>query len=188
MALKLAVLALSLTQSITAVLTTKYAAQPPVEYKKLITSKSTTFASSLTRREVDPESLYPEYNLSVPIDHFQNKCAYEPHEDGTFSFEVLVRCPVLQRWWTCHRTAKRRNFRSRPLRISAKGLNSPACPSDQWHCCGFGAPLLRHKLAYAGFVHREFALLDNGASSSGSGILFPECRLRRFRGQESYGP
>lgn len=84
MVFKLAVIALSLSQSITAALTTKYAAQPPVEFKKLITTKPITSTFPLIRRDVDPESLYPEYNLSVPIDHFQNESAYEPHEDGTF--------------------------------------------------------------------------------------------------------
>lgn len=28
--------------------------------------------------------LYPEYNLSVPIDHYHNETRYEPHADGTF--------------------------------------------------------------------------------------------------------
>ncbi|KAH8883368.1 peptidase S28 [Thozetella sp. PMI_491] len=29
--------------------------------------------------------LYPEYNLSVPIDHFHNDSIYEPHSDETFN-------------------------------------------------------------------------------------------------------
>jgi hypothetical protein len=37
------------------------------------------------RAEVDPSSLYPEYNLSVPIDHFHNDSIYEPHSDGFFN-------------------------------------------------------------------------------------------------------
>lgn len=28
---------------------------------------------------------YPSYNLSIPIDHFQNDSRYEPHNDGTFN-------------------------------------------------------------------------------------------------------
>lgn len=28
---------------------------------------------------------YPAYNLSIPIDHFQNESRYEPHSDGTFN-------------------------------------------------------------------------------------------------------
>ncbi|KAF6840564.1 extracelular serine carboxypeptidase [Colletotrichum musicola] len=31
------------------------------------------------------ESQYPEYNLSVPIDHFHNDSQYEPHSDGHFN-------------------------------------------------------------------------------------------------------
>ena len=79
MALKFAAIALLLTQPIIAALSTKYAAQPPIELKKL-----TTYSTSLTRRDADPETLYTAYNLSVPIDHFQDESTYEPHEDGTF--------------------------------------------------------------------------------------------------------
>ena len=78
MAFKSSLLLLSLTQAITAAITTKFASQPPFELKKQIT------ASLLLRRDTDPETLYTAYNLSVPIDHFQNESAYEPHEDGTF--------------------------------------------------------------------------------------------------------
>ncbi|KAI2603632.1 peptidase S28 [Hypoxylon sp. NC1633] len=38
----------------------------------------------LSARDVDPATLYPEYNLSTPIDHFHNDSSYEPHSDGTF--------------------------------------------------------------------------------------------------------
>lgn len=36
------------------------------------------------KREVDPASLYPEHNISVPIDYFHNDTSYEPHSNGTF--------------------------------------------------------------------------------------------------------
>lgn len=36
-------------------------------------------------RDVDPSSLYPEHNISVPIDHFHNDSSYAPHSDGTFN-------------------------------------------------------------------------------------------------------
>ena len=39
----------------------------------------------LQKRDVDPSTLYPEYNFSIPIDHFQNESQYEPHSSGTFS-------------------------------------------------------------------------------------------------------
>ncbi|KAL8841996.1 MAG: hypothetical protein Q9176_002934 [Flavoplaca citrina] len=38
----------------------------------------------LQKREVDLASLYPEHNISVPIDHFHNDTSYEPHSSGTF--------------------------------------------------------------------------------------------------------
>lgn len=36
------------------------------------------------KRDVDPETLYPAHNLSVPIDFFPNETRYEPHLNGTF--------------------------------------------------------------------------------------------------------
>lgn len=41
-------------------------------------------ARSLQKRDVDPALLYPAYNFSMPIDHFHNISAYEPHSNGTF--------------------------------------------------------------------------------------------------------
>lgn len=38
----------------------------------------------LSKRDVDPSTLYPAYNISVPIDHFHNESMYEPHSAGTF--------------------------------------------------------------------------------------------------------
>ena len=38
----------------------------------------------LSKRDVDPSTLYPAYNLSVPVDHFQNESMYAPHSSGTF--------------------------------------------------------------------------------------------------------
>ncbi|KAI4864580.1 peptidase S28 [Hypoxylon rubiginosum] len=38
----------------------------------------------LGARQVELQALYPEYNLSTPIDHFHNDSSYEPHSDGTF--------------------------------------------------------------------------------------------------------
>ncbi|KAI1474070.1 peptidase S28 [Daldinia eschscholtzii] len=39
----------------------------------------------LSAREIDLQALYPEYNLSTPIDHFHNDSSYEPHSNGTFN-------------------------------------------------------------------------------------------------------
>lgn len=38
----------------------------------------------LGARQADLATLYPEYNLTTPIDHFHNDSSYEPHSDGTF--------------------------------------------------------------------------------------------------------
>lgn len=42
---------------------------------------------ALTKRadEVDLEVLYPEHNISVPIDFFHNETRYEPHSNGSFN-------------------------------------------------------------------------------------------------------
>lgn len=34
---------------------------------------------------MDPEDLYPEHNLTVPIDFFPDNPRYEPHSNGTFN-------------------------------------------------------------------------------------------------------
>jgi hypothetical protein len=41
--------------------------------------------NALARRDVDLSKLYPEHNISVPIDHFNNDSSYEPHSDGFFN-------------------------------------------------------------------------------------------------------
>lgn len=40
-------------------------------------------------RDVDPEELYPGYNISVPVDHFHNDSRYEPHSDETFNLRYF---------------------------------------------------------------------------------------------------
>jgi len=41
---------------------------------------------SLTKREdTDPTLLYPEYNISVPVDFFHNETRYEPHSNDSFN-------------------------------------------------------------------------------------------------------
>ncbi|KAL8927037.1 MAG: hypothetical protein Q9208_002582 [Pyrenodesmia sp. 3 TL-2023] len=47
--------------------------------------KTTLESRSHWRRDVDPSALYPEHNISVPIDYFHNETIYEPHSNGTFS-------------------------------------------------------------------------------------------------------
>ncbi|KAF2090442.1 hypothetical protein K490DRAFT_72025 [Saccharata proteae CBS 121410] len=53
--------------------------QPIRELRKQIRSPE-----RLHRRDIDPSLLYPTHNISVPIDHFHNETAYEPHSNGTF--------------------------------------------------------------------------------------------------------
>lgn len=43
----------------------------------------------LSKRDVDPSTLYPAYNLSVPIDHFHNESMYEPHSSGKFNLRYF---------------------------------------------------------------------------------------------------
>jgi hypothetical protein len=37
------------------------------------------------RDDIDPALLYPEHNISVPVDHFFNESKYEPHTNATFN-------------------------------------------------------------------------------------------------------
>ena len=59
-------------------------ASTPIHDLKAGSSPDLTRRQNLHKRDVDPTTLYPAYNISVPIDHFQNESMYEPHLDGTF--------------------------------------------------------------------------------------------------------
>ncbi|KAI4169934.1 MAG: hypothetical protein LQ343_005315 [Gyalolechia ehrenbergii] len=50
----------------------------PLEKRRTLDSRH------LERRDVDPEALYVEHNISVPVDYFHNETKYEPHSNGTF--------------------------------------------------------------------------------------------------------
>ncbi|OTA67061.1 peptidase S28 [Hypoxylon sp. EC38] len=56
---------------------------PISELAKQITSRDAH--GDLSTRDLDLQALYPEYNLSTPIDHFHNDSTYEPHSNGTFN-------------------------------------------------------------------------------------------------------
>lgn len=43
----------------------------------------------ISKRDVDPSTLYPAHNISVPIDHFHNESMYEPHSSGTFNLRYF---------------------------------------------------------------------------------------------------
>ncbi|KAI9837837.1 MAG: hypothetical protein M1819_006771 [Sarea resinae] len=65
--------------------TARFASTPISELRKKVTPVEQLAASgSLFRRDVDPTTLYPAYNISVPVDHFHNDSLYEPHTDDTF--------------------------------------------------------------------------------------------------------
>ena len=80
MALKLVVSLLALLPFVTA----KTASQTIHNLRKS-TLRDLSSQKHLQRRDVDPSTLYPEHNLSVPIDHFHNESMYAPHSDGMFN-------------------------------------------------------------------------------------------------------
>ena len=43
----------------------------------------------LRRRDVNPTKLYPEHNISVPVDHFHNESIYEPHPNNSFNLRYF---------------------------------------------------------------------------------------------------
>ena len=43
----------------------------------------------ISKRDVDPSTLYPAHNISVPIDHLHNESMYEPHSSGTFNLRYF---------------------------------------------------------------------------------------------------
>ncbi|TAQ86073.1 hypothetical protein B7494_g5611 [Chlorociboria aeruginascens] len=62
----------------------------PIPYKKFKSlninppQRNTIAHRSIEKRDVDPATLYPAYNISVPIDHFHNDSKYEPHTDDFY--------------------------------------------------------------------------------------------------------
>lgn len=42
-------------------------------------------AASMRATSAEAAATYPAYNLTMPIDHFQNSSRYEPHSSGTFN-------------------------------------------------------------------------------------------------------
>ncbi|KAL3425043.1 serine carboxypeptidase S28 [Phlyctema vagabunda] len=56
----------------------------PFAIEKRINSKTISSRSLQPREELELTDLFPEYNISVPVDHFHNSSRYEPHSNGTF--------------------------------------------------------------------------------------------------------
>jgi len=61
--------------------------QVPRSVPEIETAIRATKKRSIAKRadEVDLEVLYPEHNLTVPVDFFHNETRYEPHSNGTFN-------------------------------------------------------------------------------------------------------
>lgn len=53
--------------------------------RQLRRTEATRSQASIRCRDVNPETLYPAYNISMPIDHFHNDSQYAPHSDGMFN-------------------------------------------------------------------------------------------------------
>ena len=84
MHLTIATLLLSLAPHITA----KPGSQPISSLKSGVTS-TLSRRQIFSKRDADPSTLYPAYNISVPIDHFHNESMYEPHSSGTFALRYF---------------------------------------------------------------------------------------------------
>ena len=70
-------------------LATAKSASQPISALKSRDAPNLSRRQILSRRDVDPSTLYPAYNLSVPIDHFHNESMYEPHSSGTFDLRYF---------------------------------------------------------------------------------------------------
>ena len=64
--------------------TANFAVTPLGAIRTGATPDLTRRGNLVKRDDVDPATLYPAYNLTVPIDHFHNESKYEPHSSGTF--------------------------------------------------------------------------------------------------------
>ena len=69
-------------------ITAKSASQPISSLRSGV-APNLSHRQIISKRDVDPLTLYPAYNLSVPIDHFHNESMYEPHSSGTFNLRYF---------------------------------------------------------------------------------------------------
>ena len=70
-------------------LTIAKSASQPISSLKSGVAPNLSRRQGLLKRDVDPSTLYPAYNLSVPIDHFHNESMYEPHSSGMFNLRYF---------------------------------------------------------------------------------------------------
>ena len=66
----------------------KFASQPISSLKSGV-APSLSRRQILSKRDVDPSTLYPAYNISVPVDHFHSEPMYEPHSSDTFDLRYF---------------------------------------------------------------------------------------------------
>ena len=69
--------------------TAGFLSQPISSLKSGVTPNFSTRQTISKRDDVDPSTLYPAYNLSVPIDHFHNESMYEPHSSDSFNLRYF---------------------------------------------------------------------------------------------------
>ena len=75
--------------SLLPLITAKFTSQPISSLRSGVTPNLSRRQIISKRDDVDPSTLYPAYNLSVPIDHFHNESMYEPHYSGTFNLRYF---------------------------------------------------------------------------------------------------
>ncbi|KAH6662855.1 putative serine protease K12H4.7 [Halenospora varia] len=75
---------LRLLSALLALASATLAAEPMDTIERRVRRNTINSRDLLKRDNIDPKTLYPAYNLSVPIDHFHNDTMYEPHSNGTF--------------------------------------------------------------------------------------------------------
>lgn len=78
----------TLLLSLLPLITAKFASQP-ISSLRSGDAPNLSRRQFISKRDVDPSTLYPAYNLSVPIDHFHNESMYEPHSSGTFNLRYF---------------------------------------------------------------------------------------------------
>lgn len=67
----------------------KFASQPISSLRSGVTPNLSRRRTISKRDDVNPATLYPAYNLSVPIDHFHNESVYEPHSSDNFNLRYF---------------------------------------------------------------------------------------------------
>ena len=80
---------LTLFLSLLPPISAKFPSQPISSLKSGVSPNLSRHRALSKRDDVDPSTLYPAYNLSVPIDHFHNESMYEPHSFDSFNLRYF---------------------------------------------------------------------------------------------------